>query len=630
MVSLLVVAAVGGSAGFLLTLFRSDKVQTLLLERARTTGQAAGRLERLVELARAMDLEKVRDSEDVVFLYDNACSRVAGHEADGPAFRGVVSRRFERVFTEIGWDPSLWTGMELFHACDRLGSETSADVQRAAVVIVPPIRELPFPAITVLLGIAGAPARFAMLRVRTGAGESALFDRGGHVLWASSGAAGLSAALDDVALAPEELAAFAHLAFEGGPPGVVRAGRDGLVSYARSGADWAWLELADEAEALRPVTFAIRQLAILGLGLVLACLLAGRNAAERIARPFAELKAFAERLATGELSHRLALAESEEPTIATVKGALNTMTDRVVELLHSTEEKAHLEQDLQVAHQVQQMLLPQGKLDDISGHRFASHAETASQCGGDWWGYTEVQRKGKGPLLVVLIGDVVGHGTGPALVTGAARGGLSMLASWARKNPSLAEDPGSLTSHLNSVVWDAAKGSLSMTLFAVVIDADADVLRVVNAGHNLPYMIVPEPPAPPEPGKPALKDTAPRTKLIVLGRSGIPLGYEPRKKYPEVESYPWTPGCKLVLFTDGLTEMIQGETPLYDRKALKRALRAHGALSAQGLLDELMRERAVAVGGLPPQDDTTLVICERIVDPSAPNAAPESFPAVGV
>ena len=76
-----------------------------------------------------------------------------------------------------------------------------------------------------------------------------------------------------------------------------------------------------------------------------------------------------------------------------------------------------MEQELEVAKAIQETLVP----SDAPVHKhtltFAGFYEPAAQTGGDWWTWAELT----GGKILVVIGDVTGHGIPSAMITAAAK-----------------------------------------------------------------------------------------------------------------------------------------------------------------------------------------------------------------
>jgi serine phosphatase RsbU (regulator of sigma subunit) len=272
------------------------------------------------------------------------------------------------------------------------------------------------------------------------------------------------------------------------------------------------------------------------------------------------------------------------------------MTEKIIQLIEDTKTHVAAQQELELAEKIQQMLIPETFLKKDT-YQIASHLKSANHCGGDWWGFLELERPNRSPLVLVMIGDVTGHGTASALVTATVRGGLAILESWLRSGLEL--DPREVNRYFNSVVFQAAKGSIGMTFFTVVIDSEKNEIYCCNAGHNLPYILTPD-------------ETGSNHEIKSIGKPSVPLGYAGDTRYEEIDTYPWPAGSRLFLYTDGLIECLKEGVNLYDRKQLRKAIKAHGELSANKLLSQVLTERGERIGDLPPDDDVTVVVFEAL------------------
>src|SRR5262249_10646269 len=111
----------------------------------------------------------------------------------------------------------------------------------------------------------------------------------------------------------------------------------------------------------------------------------------------------------------------------------------------------------------------------------AGRSVPASECAGDWWHYAQV-----GEEIVIVIGDVTGHGVSAALVTAGAHSAFSLLIRNAIREGHISMER--LTDELNAAVLAAANGQASMTLAAVSFHLRTGQIRYVNASHCIPYV----------------------------------------------------------------------------------------------------------------------------------------------
>jgi sigma-B regulation protein RsbU (phosphoserine phosphatase) len=135
-----------------------------------------------------------------------------------------------------------------------------------------------------------------------------------------------------------------------------------------------------------------------------------------------------------------------------------------------------MENELKTAQTVQETLFPESFMA-TSAYTIQGFFEPASECGGDWWYFT--QRKDE---LLILIGDATGHGAPAALITSAARASLSVLESFQAS-------PKELVTLMNRAIFDVGRGKIMMTFFLASYHVPSKKLTFVNASHEAPYLL---------------------------------------------------------------------------------------------------------------------------------------------
>src|SRR5207248_6435076 len=123
---------------------------------------------------------------------------------------------------------------------------------------------------------------------------------------------------------------------------------------------------------------------------------------------------------------------------------------------------ATLEKELEVARTIQETLVPPSDLVTRPFVNLAGYFLPASQCGGDWW---TVHDMPDGRVLVV-IGDVTGHGVPSAMITAAAKAACDVV----RTLDGVHLTPGRLLQVINRAIFEAARRKFVMTCFASIID----------------------------------------------------------------------------------------------------------------------------------------------------------------
>jgi phosphoserine phosphatase RsbU/P len=194
-------------------------------------------------------------------------------------------------------------------------------------------------------------------------------------------------------------------------------------------------------------------------------------------------------------------------------------------------EYARLAQDLDAARAIQQSLLPQA-MPSIPGYSVAARSRACYSVGGD---YLDVVTEPDGSHLMV-VADVAGKGLASALVCTAFRSAFRALA---RQSLTLRE----LAGRLSQQHWEEGSEARRRYVTAIFLRLDpaSAEMEFVNAGHNPAFLVTS--------GDPSVR---------LIEASGTPLGMLPGSRYA-IERVPIPPGARILLYTDGLTEVFRGE-----------------------------------------------------------------------
>lgn len=252
-------------------------------------------------------------------------------------------------------------------------------------------------------------------------------------------------------------------------------------------------------------------------------------------------------------------------------------------LLHTMEQlSVRLKQEVASAATLQRNLLRPEHID-VVGVRGLSTLITSSEVGGDFYDYYTVANR----WVVMLVGDVSGHGVAAGTMVCAAKAGVNLLESEQVK------EPYKILAHLNRTILHTAQQSLLMTMFVVCLDTKTGELRYANAGHQFAYIYR---------SITGLLDT------LELG--GLPLGKEEDIVY-EQGLTELDVGDRLFLYTDGIVEEenTQGEYFGYER--LEEILEIHAESSPETLRDSLLESLSSHVGKKQFSDDVTIFFVEH-------------------
>ena len=135
------------------------------------------------------------------------------------------------------------------------------------------------------------------------------------------------------------------------------------------------------------------------------------------------------------------------------------------------------EEEFRIAREVQERLFPAGP-PELAGYDIAGASRPATATGGDYFDFIATP---KGRLLIV-VGDVTGHGIGPAMLMADARAYLRALALSCQKFEDI------LTQARHLLIEDLGEEHFITLLFAE-LDPAAGIWRFINAGHPTGYVL---------------------------------------------------------------------------------------------------------------------------------------------
>lgn len=227
--------------------------------------------------------------------------------------------------------------------------------------------------------------------------------------------------------------------------------------------------------------------------------------------------------------------------------------------------------DLRMARQLQHALLPQRfpafphtAKDCDTALRFHSRYVSTAELGGDFYDVRPLSDTAAG----VFICDVMGHGVRAALVT-------VMIRALVEDLMPVAHDPGQFLAGINRGLLSILKNAeepLFATAFYLIADVGQSRMSYANAGHPLPFH---------------LRHSQGTVAPLAFTGSGPALGIFENPSF-ETVSQPLSQHDLLILFTDGLFEVISKDGREFGQPHLLAAVQERCHLPAEQLFDELL------------------------------------------
>jgi sigma-B regulation protein RsbU (phosphoserine phosphatase) len=242
-------------------------------------------------------------------------------------------------------------------------------------------------------------------------------------------------------------------------------------------------------------------------------------------------------------------------------------------------EKQKLESEMNIANKIQASLTPD-KAPLFKGFDISCFSRQCESTGGDYLDFV-VLPEGR---LVVVIGDVTGHGLGASLLMLVARSTFRVIV----KNSGGMTD---LTAVMNNRIIQDFHQERIMTFFYSVLDNRDKKLKFVNCGHDEPLWY-----------------HAKNETIDHLKQSGLPLGMLPETEYKEGEILNLEKDDILLLYTDGITEAINNKKEMYGVKRLENVIIENARKKAVDILKCVKKSIFTFISDADQLDDMTMIV----------------------
>jgi sigma-B regulation protein RsbU (phosphoserine phosphatase) len=244
-------------------------------------------------------------------------------------------------------------------------------------------------------------------------------------------------------------------------------------------------------------------------------------------------------------------------------------------LMERERQRQRLEQELNIAREIQQALIPHGfRTFDyfaVTGIHTPCHA-----VGGDYFDVFPLE-EGR---TAILVADVSGKGLGAALLTTMLQGAFSGM--------TIGADPVRVISHMNRFLCEHSEVGRYATMFFGVLDSHGKLVYI-NAGHPSPLILR-------------------RGEVIELTTEGsFPVGLIPEAEYG-AQTCVLEPSDTLVLFSDGVTEAVNPSEEMFGTARLRESLSGQRETSLEQLQKTVLGALETFTSGASQADDITLLI----------------------
>lgn len=267
--------------------------------------------------------------------------------------------------------------------------------------------------------------------------------------------------------------------------------------------------------------------------------------------------------------------------------------------LQETEQRYHkLKSSLELAHQIQQTLLP--RVTDFSCD-LDIHVKTvySEDIGGDYYDFFGTQTS-PGQFIGLAVGDVSGHGTGAALLMAMTKG---VLQAEVEHSPF---DLTTIMGRLNQFFCRYAESGKLMTLFLALVDVRPRLLNWCSAGQGPVYIYHPE-------------DQC----FDELSCTGPPLGVLEGTEF-QCKSLMLRDGDVLIIGTDGLWEARNPQGEMFSVERVRQLLATWHHKKAEEICEGILSRVKSFTGRDEQDDDTSLMIVKVPIRPQLTNTSKQT------
>ncbi|MEA3188473.1 MAG: hypothetical protein QOD99_2303 [Chthoniobacter sp.] len=249
------------------------------------------------------------------------------------------------------------------------------------------------------------------------------------------------------------------------------------------------------------------------------------------------------------------------------------------------DEKKRMDSDLLVAQDIQRILLPSGP-PAIDGYEIDGINLPARQMSGDYYGYIKIDENRWG----VAIADVSGKGVPASLIMAMCR---SVLQSNAAQNSSAAD----VLHRVNRQLFPDIKEDMFISMAYVVLDQQTDSATLCRAGHDAPLLF-----------------SAREQAVKKLNPPGMALGIDSGDVFDRITgdfNVTLQPDDCLVLYTDGVTEALDGKGQEFGMKRMIQSIQASAHEGAASIRKRLTDDLMNFIGNCPQNDDITVIVIRK-------------------
>jgi sigma-B regulation protein RsbU (phosphoserine phosphatase) len=315
----------------------------------------------------------------------------------------------------------------------------------------------------------------------------------------------------------------------------------------------------------------------------------GAKLTRSITRAVGDLYEGTRKVHGGDFSHRIPVRKNKDQ-LSELAVSFNTMTAHIEELIVEVKEKERLENELEIAREVQAQLFPK-QLPRLKTLEVFGACQPARSVSGDYYDFLPLGSD----RLALAIGDISGKGISAALLMAHIQSALRtqfMQRNNRGEGVNGVTSPSNIISILNDHLYTSSPPEKYATFFLGLYGDEGGQLIYTNAGHLAPVIVR-------------------RGEILKLPGDGLPVGMFPAIQYDQ-QNVSLEPGDLLLAFTDGVTETPNKDGEQFGDQRLADIVTHQSELSLDRIADVIIASVGAWAGDVERHDDTTLLLARRL------------------
>lgn len=256
-------------------------------------------------------------------------------------------------------------------------------------------------------------------------------------------------------------------------------------------------------------------------------------------------------------------------------GNLGPFADTFGAMVQEINAKQERRQDMAMAKRIQESVLPKSLSLDPTRIAIAATVRPMKEVGGDLYDYFLIDQT----HLAIAVADVSGKGVPAALF-------MMMFHTALRAVARAGLPPAEVLSRVNSQLAEDNDECMFVTAFFGILDIESGELAYAGAGHNPTYRLGSD------------------RRCEALPAPGMAIGLMEGAIY-KAQSLRLSPGDRLFLYTDGVTEAFSASRELFGEERLEKLLEEKAALPLDGWLGAVLEAVDRFAEGAEQSDDIT-------------------------